>query len=222
MKRYDFDQYSDAWWRVRRGVPTASEFGRIITPAKGTLSASALGYAAELVGQFVDPGYGVEETYVSAAMRNGTIMEPEARDWYEFDAGETVERVGFCTTDDGRFGCSPDALVGGDGCLELKSPTAKTQVLYLLAGTLPDEYRPQVHGHLIVTGRKWCDFVSYYRGLPTFRIRVTPDAFTDSLRDCLEKFWTTYQQVRAAVPVAPPPAPTITEEQAAAAMFTAR
>jgi hypothetical protein len=222
MKRYEMDQYTTAWWDVRRGVPTCSEFGRIITPATGKLSSQALAYAAELVGQMVDPHYGEEETYVSAAMRNGTIMEPEARDWYEFDAGADVQRVGFCTTDDGRFGGSPDALVGDDGCLELKSPTAKTQVLYLYANTLPAEYRPQVHGHLIVTGRKWCDFVSYFRGLPPLRIRVEPDAYTDMLRKCLDDFWAIYQDVRAKVPVERPAPVTVSEESAAAAMFTAR
>jgi hypothetical protein len=166
--RHDFAQYSPEWWSIRRGVPTCSEFGRIITPATGKLSGQATGYAAELLGQMVDPYYGAADDYVSAAMKNGTIMEPEARAWYEFDAGAPVQQVGFCLTDDGRFGGSPDAMVGDDGCLELKSPTAKTQVLYLYAGKLPDEYKPQVHGHLVVTGRKWCDFVSYDSRMPDY------------------------------------------------------
>lgn len=220
MIRRDMPQYTPEWFAVRRGVPTCSNFSKIITPAKGEMSKSAIGYAFELVAQAVDPAYGAQDDYVSAAMKNGTIMEPEARRFYEFDADATVEPVGFCLTDDGRFGGSPDGLVGADGCLELKSPEPKTQVAYLYRGGLPDEYKPQVHGHIIITGRKWCDFVSYARGLPPLRVRVEPNEYTDALRACLDEFWTIYQAVKDAVPITPPPKrAVVTEEEAMNAMF---
>lgn len=40
---------------------------------------------------------------------------------------------------------------------------------------LPSEYKAQVYGQLLVTGREWSDFVSYWPGLPMLRIRVTRD-----------------------------------------------
>lgn len=199
MKVYEFAQYSSDWWAVRRGVPTASEFSSIITPEKGQLSKQAHSYACQLVADLFDPYYGCHEDYQTAAMRNGTIMEPEARRFYAFDRGEDVRQVGFCTTDDGRFGCSPDGLVGDEGGLELKSPSPKVHVQYLLAGGVPAEYRPQVHGHLVVTGREWWDFMSYCRGFPPLLVRVVPDDYTAALRKALDGFWVQYQAMLASV-----------------------
>lgn len=193
MKRYDFDQYSPDWWRVRRGVPTSSCFDKIVTPAKGELSKQADGYIHQLIAEQFDPEYGVVEDYVSAAMRAGTIMEPEARRYYEFERGVDVEQVGFCLSDDGRFGCSPDGLCGDDGALELKCPQPHTQVAYLLANELPQAYAPQVHGQLIVTGRKWVDFMAYSPGFPPLLIRVEPDDYTEKVRKALDDFWPRYQ-----------------------------
>ena len=191
MRVVDCKQYSPEWWDVRCGMPTASAFDRICTPAKGEYSKAAAGYIAELIADRYDPMYGVYEDYQSDAMRAGHALEPEARRFYEFDREVDVKEVGFCVTDDGRFGASPDGLPG-DGALEIKSPTHKTQVQYLLAGGLPNEYKPQCHGHLIVTGCDWCDFLSYAAGLPKLLVRVVPDDYTDKLRDCLNRFHDEY------------------------------
>lgn len=208
MKILSDTQYSPEWWNARRGLPTASNFGRIITPARGDYSKQAEGYIYELIASLYDPNYGVVEDYQSAAMRNGTILEPEARRFYQFSRGVRVQEVGLCVTDCGRFAGSPDGLCGDDGCLEIKSPLHKTQVEYLLRGELPTEYRAQVHGHLIVTGRDWCDFLSYAQGLPELLVRVTPDDFTASLRESLERFAGEYDAAKARMfdQYGPPPA----------------
>lgn len=194
MKIVKCEQYSPEWWEARRGIPTASAFDRIITPT-GKLSAQADDYINELIGERVclTPNFFADNP-MSAAMANGRDCEPQARSWYELEHAE-VERVGFIMTDDERFGCSPDGLVGSDGCLELKCPKLKTQVKYLLAGGLPPEYKPQVHGQLIVTGRSWVDFVSYAPGLDKLLVRVTPDAYTKEVKVALEVF---YEKYRAA------------------------
>lgn len=188
MKTFDCDQYSPSWWEVRRGIPTASCASDIITPAKGDLSKSADKYICQLLADRYDPAYGQVDDYVSAAMKNGTLMEPEARRFYEFDMDVEVRQVGFCLTDDGRAGCSPDGLVGDDGGCEIKSPTHKVHVGYLLDGGMPVEYRPQVHWSLVVTGRKWWDFWSYAPGLPPLRVRVEPDDYTDKVREAMTTF----------------------------------
>lgn len=195
----EFKQYEPAWWDAHRGRPSASNFAKIITPAKGDYSKSAVEYAYELVAELYDPEYGMVSDYASAAMRNGTIMEPEARRFYEFERDCEVEQVGLCITDDGRFLSSPDALVGDEGCLELKSPTYKTHIKYLCDGGLPAEYKPQCHGHLLVTRCKWVDFMSYCRGLPPLLVRVEPDEYTVRLAEALEKFWTTYTDIKAKI-----------------------
>lgn len=198
MKTFMCVQNSPEWWELRRGVPTASNFDRIITPKTGALSKSADALICELIADS-RRGCMPEEGPISRPMQNGIDTEPEARRWYEMEKGIDVRRVGFCLTDDDRFGCSPDALVGEDGGLELKCPELKTQAAYLLAGELPAEYRPQVHGCLIVTGRAWWDFLSYAPGLPPLLIRVTPDAYTDALRKALDDFWAKLEAAKAKI-----------------------
>jgi len=197
MKIIACEQGSPEWFLARRGIPTASCFDRILTPKQCKPSAQAEEYIAELIGDLYNPGVPDRaENFTTRAMQNGIDLEPEARRWYEMHVDQDVQRVGFVVSDCGRWGCSPDGLVGEDGLLELKCPMLKTQVKYLLAGTLPDEYRCQVHGQLIVTGRKWVDFASYASArLQPLLIRVEPDAFTDKLRTALEAFSERYAEV---------------------------
>lgn len=194
MKEIVCEQLSPEWWEARKGVPTASNFGRILTPT-GKLSASADEYIAELIAERVclTPSYFTTQGKpVTQEMQHGTDTEPEARRFYEMERGVDVRRVGFIMTDDGRFGSSPDGMVDPDGCLELKCVMLKTQVKYLIDGKLPADYRGQVHGHLIVTGRKWCDFLSYAPGLDPLIIRTEPDSFTRELKIAMEVFWEKY------------------------------
>lgn len=186
-------QLSPEWWESRRGIPTASNFGRIITPKSHKLSASAEEYANELVAELIcqHPG-AMTETPMNAAMRHGVECEPEAKKWYQLQKCEVIRDVGFCKTDDGRWGCSPDGLIGDDGVLETKCPQMKTHVGWLLAGEVPAEHMAQCHGHLVVTGRKWCDFLSYCPGAKPLLVRVTPNEYTMKLRTCLELFWDMY------------------------------
>lgn len=183
-------QGSDIWWTVRKGIPTASGFSRIVT-SKGKPSKSMDKYIAELIADesMQCPTYFTTRGRpVTKAMTNGTDCEPEARRFYEMARECTVTEVGFCLHDSGLFGCSPDGLVGEDGGLELKCPEAKTQAEYLLKNRMPPEYVAQVHGSLIVTGRKWWDFLSYAHGLEPLLIRVEPNEFTEQLRSSLDVF----------------------------------
>ena len=200
MKCFDFEQYSPEWWDIRRGVPTASRFGKIITPKTGKLSAQADTLIAELIAETFRRGSVEPDRPINRSMEHGIATEDQARKWYAFDREAELKQVGFCKTDDDRFGCSPDALVGDDGVLELKCPNVETHVGYVMDGTLPDDYKAQVHGHLIVTGRPWCDFVSYVTDqadLEPFVVRVQPDEFTDKLRKALDEFYERYQAVLA-------------------------
>lgn len=186
MLFFDLKQGEEEWAKARLGIPTASNFGRIMTPAKMQLSKQADKYIADLIGEKMSP-YMPErvENYSSRAMEWGQQTEEEARRFYAMERNCVVSNGGFCTTDDGRLGSSPDGLVGDDGCLEIKCPESGTHVQYLLDGGVPDEYKPQVHGHLIVTGRAWCDFLSYSIGLPPLLVRVEPDLYTMKLSEML-------------------------------------
>lgn len=199
MKVHTFKQYSDPYWAAHRGRPSMSNTSKIITPAKGDFSKSAIEYGYELIAEMYDHDYGMYEDYATAAMKNGTILEPEARRFYEFERDCKVEQVGLIETDDGRFIGSPDALIGDEGGLELKSPTIKTHIRYLDQGGLPAEYKPQVNGYLHISGRPWWDFYSHCRGLPPVLVRVEPSDYTKKLGDALDKFWEMFMELRAKI-----------------------
>lgn len=190
-------QMSDLWWEARRGLPTASNFKKILTPT-GRASASQPTYIAELLGDIhcLTPNYFDQHGTPSRAMQHGTDTEPEARRSFVLDTQLQVQQVGGCVSDCGRFWSSPDGLILNEhnsnypftGALELKCPYRATQVEYLMDGGLPPEYRPQCHGHIIVTGLPICHFYSYAAGLPALHVVVTRDAYTDKLADELERF----------------------------------
>lgn len=195
MKIFDFEQMSEEWFAARCGIPTASNFDKIIT-TKGEPSKQRQKYLYRLAGEAVSGK--AEETYQNAAMLRGIEMEQEARSLYELSKDEDVQQVGFCLADDG-YGASPDGLVGDKGSLEIKCPTIAVHVEYLLANKLPTAYFQQVQGQLFVAEREWCDFVSYYPSIKPLIIRVNRDevfirkletelkGFTEELKQIINK-----------------------------------
>lgn len=117
-----------------------------------------------------------EETYVSDDMWRGVLDEPIARDVYSKHFSPVTE-TGFMVEDRWgfRLGFSPDGLVGEDGLIEIKSRRPKTQVATVLAGHPPAENMAQIQAGLLVSGRKWLDFVSYAGGMNMWVHRVYPD-----------------------------------------------
>ena len=172
MKIINCVQGTPEWFQARCGIPSASNFDKIIT-TKSEPSKQAEKYLYKLAGERVSKT--IEESYQNGAMLRGTEMEDEARKLYELVTDNVVEKVGFCVTDDDRAGCSPDGLIGTDGGMEIKCPNMATHVGYLIDGKLPTDYFQQVQGGLYVTGRKWWDFVSYFPAIKPFIIRVERD-----------------------------------------------
>jgi len=169
----EMEQRSPEWLAARCGIPTASNFDKIIT-TKGEPSKQAQKYLYQLAGERVT-GF-QEETYQNGAMQRGIEMEAEAIEFYELVKDVKVQRVGICyPNEDKKFSCSPDGLVGDKGLIEIKCPMLATHVGYLLADDMPSDYFQQVQGQLLVTGREWCDFLSYSPGLKPLLIRVMRD-----------------------------------------------
>lgn len=166
-------QGSVDWMIARAGIPTASEFGNLVTDGfeirKGEMPKS---YVAKKLAEAWIGGPLAE--FSSFDMEQGTILEDEAIPWFEFERGVKVERTGLITTDDGRIGASPDGLLLDAG-LEIKCPRVETQIKYLLKGALPPEYGPQVHGGMLVTERPMWTFVSYSRRLPKLVLSIPRD-----------------------------------------------
>jgi len=180
-------QGSEEWHRARAGIPTASEFSKIHT-TQGKPSTSASTYMYKLLAEWWLEG--PIETFTSEWMERGQILEDEARLYYVFETGRDVVQVGFCYFDEQRlYGASPDGLVGDDGGLEIKCPSPAVHMKYLLANKVPTEYVTQVQGNMLVTGRKWWDFLSYSPGLPPLLYRMNrDDRFCMGLKAALHKF----------------------------------
>lgn len=85
--------------------------------------------------------------------------------------------MGFVTNDQWGFtlGYSPDGLVGDDGLIECKSRKQKYQMETIMTDTVPEEYVIQLQTGLLVTERKWIDYISYCGGMPMYVRRVVPD-----------------------------------------------
>ena len=187
MKIYDCEQGSPEWFKIRLGIPTASNFDKIVT-SEGKPSKQMQKYLWKVAGEFIT---GVpEETYQSAAMLRGVEMEQEAKNFYSMVNDVPIQQVGFCVGEpDIEYGCSPDGLVGDNGMVEIKCPSLAVHVGYLLNGELPVDYVQQVQGELLVTGREWNDFISYYPGIKPLIVRVGRDEkFIKALRSEIEVF----------------------------------
>ena len=204
---HTFKQYSDEWWQVRKGLPTASAANKLLTPT-GAISTQS----KSLISSFIAEALGYQERqefYQSFWMERGHAMEEEARRFFTFETGLAVFEVGFVTNDDKTAGCSPDSLVPFEGVtlfddmtadeweipvnmigsgLELKCPKPSTHIGYLLEDALPKEYTNQVHFSMAVTGlRKW-HFLSYHPELDPLHKLVEWDQRTDMMRTAIESF----------------------------------
>jgi putative phage-type endonuclease len=173
---FDIEQGSDDWLALRRGVITASTVSRLITSTgnianNDTSRAQLLQLLAERITGESEPSFYNDD------MARGHLLEPLARDIYSRHF-EPVTECGFVTRafqGIPALGYSPDGLVGDTGLIEIKSPRQKNHLRALLADEVPAEYVPQVQLGLAVTGRAWCDFISYAPGLPLFVHRCERD-----------------------------------------------
>lgn len=174
MITVDAPQGSEIWHAARAGIPTASNFNKILT-AGGKPSRQAEAYCDTLLIEHLIGG--PTETYSNSWMERGIELEAEARAFYEFQSDNEVRTVGFVYGDEERlYGASPDGLVGEDGLLEIKCPKASTHAGYIRSGKAPTDYYVQMQGQMLVTERKWTDFVSYFPGLERpFLVRVNRD-----------------------------------------------
>jgi hypothetical protein len=172
----DIIQGTEEWFDQRRGIVTASAVGKLVTPKtiQPANNPESRAYttllAAERITGWTDP------TYTSDDMWRGIEDEPKARAKYAEHYAPVTE-AGFMIEDRWGFqiGYSPDGLVGDDGLIEIKSRRSKTQLATILADEVPLENMAQLQCGLLVSGRKWIDYVSFCGGMPLYVKRVLPD-----------------------------------------------
>ena len=201
LRVYDtLEQRSPEWFEARLGILTASAVGKLLTPTSAianndTSRGLTHMLAAERITGFVVP------TFQSDAMFRGVMDEPLARDLYSKLHAPAIE-VGFMVREiDGhKLGYSPDGLVGDDGLIEVKSAEPKIHLARILSADVPREHMAQMQAGMLVSGRKWCDFVSYCGGMPMHvqRVHAIPEwfatitealaAFEDNVADSLADY----------------------------------
>lgn len=203
---HNCEQGSPEWYAVRLGIPTASAFADVLAEGRGgNPSKTRRTYMMKLIGERFtgEPAY----SYNNDHLERGKAMEDEARQLYVFARDAELDRVGFIRREWGEplgahyaAGCSPDSLVGNDGLLEIKTKLAHLQCEALLDKRLPPEHVAQVQGQLWISGRQWCDFVSYWPKLPPLIVRVQrDDTYIQRLQRGVEVFCNEMETLMAAV-----------------------
>lgn len=180
------EQGSEEWFRIRSGMPTASEFATVMASGRGGAeSKTRRTYMLKLAGEILtgEP----MDSYSNGHMERGKAMEDEARELYAFLTDCDPERVGFVIN--GAKGCSPDCFVAADGMAEIKTKLPHLQIDVLLRGELPPEHKAQCQGGLWVAEREWLDFVSYWPALPLFVKRIYRDEeYIKTLSEAVDQF----------------------------------
>jgi putative phage-type endonuclease len=153
-------QRSEEWFASRLGKVSASRIAEVIAKTKTGYSTSRQNLAVELALERLTGTR--QEKFNNTAMDWGTEMEALARSAYEAHTGDIVQEVGFVDHPRIRMsGCSPDGLVGSEGLVEIKCPLSATHLKNIDRGAADPAYIPQMMWQMAVTGRAWCDFVSF-------------------------------------------------------------
>jgi hypothetical protein len=165
------DQYTKEWWDLRLGIPTASQFHRIITPT-GKKSGAQQDYLCWLVAERLLGPLGEDKYKNHPNIMWGVENEPKAIEAFKKKKKLTLQKVGFITLNDEApygAGCSPDCIVQGSvECAEIKCPVNPAiHVEYLLYG-LGDNYKPQVQGQLLIGGFTGAHFYAWHPNMPAY------------------------------------------------------
>lgn len=167
----NIEQGTPAWFAIRQCKMTASNATAIIANGKGLET-----YILEIMAEYYSNAEKIN--YTNEHIQRGNELEPLARMDYELvNIKSNIAEVGFIEHSQ-YVGCSPDGLVDGDGLLEIKCPSDKVYLQYMLDEKVKSDYYNQMQMQMFCTGRLWCDYMVYNPNFKTSHIikRITPDA----------------------------------------------
>lgn len=210
------------WLEIRAGKFTASDFHQYMSIVKkGELSDTA---ESNLYKKALESlGYDFGESVKSAAMEQGTELEPIARQEYIEKTFNDVQEIGFVDWEKLRAGCSPDGVIYNEtvvvddmivknGKLVVAEPTywkAKTvekiieikcpeikNFLRMASGKIPPLYITQMQYNMLITGAKSCDFVVYHPDMRLVVQEINADKdYQDQIVIALEKLNARYDEI---------------------------
>ena len=154
------EQNTPEWHQARCGSLGASAVHEALAKTKTGWGAGRANAKARIVLERLTGT--PQESFTNAAMQWGHDQEDNAANAYAFLTGNSVEVCGIYKhpSIEGTH-ASPDRLVGEEGLVEIKCPNSATHLDTLLSKKVPAKYITQMQWQMAVTGRKWCDFVSY-------------------------------------------------------------
>jgi len=153
MKIHTMEQGTDEWFEVRKGKMTASHAQAIGSCGKGLET-----YCWQVVAESFSSGE--KEYYTNKDMERGNELEAQAISMYELEKGVTTKAIGFVELNE-NVGASPDRTVEEEGLAEVKCPNDINFFKALIEKKIESKYEWQMQMQMLVTGRKWCDFVAY-------------------------------------------------------------
>lgn len=162
MKIHDCDQRSPEWHALKLGKFTASRSSDMLAKGEGKSRRNLL---VELALERVTRRSQARD-YVSRAMQDGIDREEAAAAKYMAITGRIIDPVGFVSHDSLLAGCSPDSFVGEDGLVSIKCPSDAVHWEYLRTSKVPSDYVKQVIHEFWITGRTWCDWLSFNPNFP--------------------------------------------------------
>lgn len=160
------EQRTDAWRAARVGMLTGTDARSMLATIKSGEAAARRDLRMSLVVERLT-GEAQEDGFVSADMKRGAEIEPDALCAYELATDAVVQPVGFLRHPSLLAGCSPDGQVNDyAGIVEIKCPRSANHVGYWRSGAVPSEHMHQITHNLWITGAAWCDFVSFDPRMP--------------------------------------------------------
>jgi hypothetical protein len=186
----DVEQGTPEWYLARSSIPTCSKFGTVLAKGRGggesvTRTAYLYQLADEVIYQDPLEGFGFSNEHIE----RGKLWEAEARSIYALENDVIPQCVGFIRNNNVNAGGSPDALIGTNGLLEVKTMFPRLWMPHVLKGTYPPEFTPQTQGLLWVTEREWCDLIIYWQKRRPFVTRIYRDeAYIAQLAKAVKAF----------------------------------
>jgi putative phage-type endonuclease len=171
MKKIDIDQRSPEWYQLRKTNITGTVLKGIMGTARARQEA-----IYEAIANRLTVGVDDEEDYENA-MDRGIRLEPDAIAEFEFLTGKSVEKVGFCESEELEgVAQSPDGYIKDTDdteAVEVKSMGGKNHIKLWLTNEVPDEYEWQVVQYFVVNDKlKKLYFVGYNPQIPTHPLHI--------------------------------------------------
>jgi len=156
-------QRSEEWHEKRRGRFTASNIINIL--GKDGLKKTNDAIKNMALNKAIEEVFGVdqEDRFVSFDMQRGIDLEPMA-----FECFKNLKSLDFIDVENCSFfeygknaGASPDGIVSGDSCLEIKCPKKNNFFEVVISNEIDPKYYAQMQMQMLCTGSIQCYYFNY-------------------------------------------------------------